>query len=242
MAFASEIGEHGQPNSTEWHYAVMAGRVGYLPPECRLKNRLPFGAVPPWGLNAGDCVWFPSFEDLEKRTSIDLNFTHTVFIAVRSSREPLKPGERIQLTHAGGQRAEGYYERWTTSAVCVNVRGEEGIPREDRDPGDGLPTGAHGYEYGRTEYCFAVTATPQLAEQQNPNNSWRFDDPGESGGVHWHDHAPPVSLEFPHLWRAQRAVPENPQPRQEITDTWTTPAIVKTYSYHPHHMRTNEGV
>ena len=86
--------------------------------------------------------------------------------------------------------------------------------------------GADGQDGMGVEYIFAVTANPTLSINQTPLNIWGFDEPKTVGGLTWHDGAPNVDENRPHLWRSARTVPGTPVVGTSIVDPWRTPVIV----------------
>ena len=109
-------------------------------------------------------------------------------------------------------------DNWSAGAIVgrFGSDGEDGL--------DGV-AGADGDDGAGVEYIFLRTATPSIPAGQQPLNSWGFDNP-QSG---WSDGAPSITASFPYLWRVQRRVEGVPAFNAQVSDNWSSGAIVGRY-------------
>ena len=111
-------------------------------------------------------------------------------------------------------------DRITTPWSAPAAVGHYGADGED---------GADGADGQGREWIFAVTDGAAPTTGQRPLNSWRFDRPGSTGGLRWHDGAPDLTSTLTTLWACWRAVTGAPAAGDRIATPWSAPAIVGRY-------------
>ena len=81
-----------------------------------------------------------------------------------------------------------------------------------------------------TEIVYAVTDQNSIPSTQYPDNNWGYNNGGTIGGLTWHTDPQSVSSATPNQFIAERQVIGTPDDGNNVTDTWSTPALWSRYA------------
>ena len=125
-----------------------------------------------------------------------------------------------RMVPGGTRRNAAVSDPWDTP-IIISTWGS-GIAGADGEDG------ADGENGVGTEYIF--TNTPDtVTSLSRPPSSWKYDEPGTSGGYTWTDGATSLRPNQKQ-WRAERRVSGSPSKGATVTPgTWSTPVVVAAY-------------
>ena len=79
------------------------------------------------------------------------------------------------------------------------------------------------------EFIFARNSIGVPSQVQYPSNNWGYNQPGTRNGLLWEDGAPELTPSLPYLLLSTRRIFGQPNDGDQITDAWSTPAIISHY-------------